>query len=83
MQDVQGKQMEVASGFRSRSSVISQQGDDPEQVDEERADDKAREEELGLPVSGAPAQANPNQPAGDNSGSTSPGQYPGTQKAKK
>jgi lambda family phage portal protein len=48
VQDPQGKQLEVASGFRSRSSVIGERGDDPEQVDEERAADQKRAEALGL-----------------------------------
>ena len=48
MQDVQGKQAEVDADFRSRSSVISERGDDPETVDAERAADLDREKELGL-----------------------------------
>lgn len=48
VQDVQGKQAEVDAGFRSRSSVISERGDDPETVDAERAADLEREKELGL-----------------------------------
>ena len=52
VQDVQGKAMEVSNGFRSRSSVIGERGDDPETVDEERASDQEREEELGLPIQG-------------------------------
>lgn len=42
VQDVQAKKHEVDSGFRSRSSVISERGDDPEQVDAERKVDEAR-----------------------------------------
>lgn len=70
VQDVQGKALEVSSGFRSRSSVVAQQGDDAEAVDEERAADKEREDRLGLTpeppqqnVAG-PGDANPNQPQG-------------------
>lgn len=48
VQDPQGKELEVKAGFRSRSSVIGERGDDPEIVDQERADDQAREKELGL-----------------------------------
>jgi hypothetical protein len=48
VQDVQAKQTEVDAGFRSRSSVISERGDDPETVDEERAADLERSKELGL-----------------------------------
>jgi lambda family phage portal protein len=63
VQDPQGKALEVTNGFRSRSSVIGERGDDPEQVDEERAADAEREEDLGLPISGQPTPA-----AGDNDG---------------
>lgn len=48
VQDPQGKALEVTSGFRSRSSVIAERGDDPESVDDERAADKEREDALGL-----------------------------------
>lgn len=80
VQDVQGKQMEVDSGFRSRSSVIAERGDDPEAVDAERAADLKRAEELGLPTT-AP-QPGAAGPAGDNGGGVSPGQYPNTKKGK-
>ncbi len=75
VQDVQGKQMEVTAGFRSRSSVISERGDDPEQVDDERAADKKREEELGLPTAPLPANGAPDGNA--------PSEYPDSNKAKK
>lgn len=55
VQDVQGKALEVEKGFRSRSSVVGQRGDDPDLVDQERADDMAREEALELPITGLPA----------------------------
>lgn len=48
VQDVQAKQAEVEAGFRSRASVISERGDDPDVVDQERADDMKREKELDL-----------------------------------
>lgn len=48
VQDPQGKQLEVDAGFRSRSSVISERGDDPESVDAERKADMDREDQLGL-----------------------------------
>lgn len=48
VQDPQGKRLEVEAGFRSRSSVIGERGEDPDMVDEERAEDKEREEALGL-----------------------------------
>lgn len=50
VQDPQGKQIEVDAGFRSRSSVIGERGDDPDEVDDERAADKKRSEDLGLTV---------------------------------
>lgn len=43
VQDPQGKKLEVDAGFRSRSSVIGERGDDPEQVDAERETDMERE----------------------------------------
>lgn len=48
VQDPQGKKLEVEAGFRSRSSVIGERGDDPEMVDEERAEDMEREKSMGL-----------------------------------
>jgi lambda family phage portal protein len=48
VQDVQAKQLEVEAGFRSRSSVISERGYDPDSVDQERADENKREDQLGL-----------------------------------
>ena len=54
VQDVQGKALEVENGFRSRSSVVGQRGDDPDLVDQERAEDMQREMELKLPVTGLP-----------------------------
>ena len=63
VQDPQGKALEVANGFRSRSSVITEKGDDPVEVDEERLADQRREEDLGInppPAAGsepAPAPA--------------------------
>jgi len=68
VQDVQAKQAEVEAGFRSRTSVISERGDDPEKVDAERAADKKREDKLGLtppppPVGGQPGVTpNPSKP---------------------
>jgi lambda family phage portal protein len=48
VQDVEAKKVEVESGFRSRASVIAERGEDPDEVDQERADDIARSESLGL-----------------------------------
>ncbi|MFA9287989.1 phage portal protein [Comamonas sp. SY3] len=64
VQDVQGKALEVKNGFRSRSSVIGEHGDDPDLVDDERAEDAARERKLGLGVpEGEPSTQ---QPASDD-----------------
>jgi lambda family phage portal protein len=64
VQDVQGKQLEVEAGFRSRSSVISERGDDPEATDLERQSDDQREERLGIkPDPAAAAQQQADQQA--------------------
>lgn len=47
-QDLQAAKMAVDAGFRSRASVIASFGDDPEQVDIERAEDMTRAAALGL-----------------------------------
>jgi lambda family phage portal protein len=47
-QDVQAQQMAEESGFTSRTRIITERGDDPEEIDAERAADEAREAELGL-----------------------------------
>ena len=64
-QDPMGKQIELEMGTRSRSSIISERGDDPDAVDDERAADREREEALGLlpaAVEPQPAPANAPQP---------------------
>ena len=68
VQDPQGKQLEVEAGFRSRSSVIAERGDDPDMVDAERAADKDREDDLGLtPVVADPMQADPSSDSNSDS----------------
>jgi len=47
-QDVQAKKMEIEAGLNSRSRIITERGDDPDEIDSERAADDAREELLGL-----------------------------------
>jgi lambda family phage portal protein len=47
-QDAEGKKIEVEAGFRSRSDVIAERGDDPRTVDDERAADLKRSKALGL-----------------------------------
>lgn len=48
VQDPQGKKLEVDAGFRSRSSVVGERGDDPEIVDAERQADDQREQDLEI-----------------------------------
>ena len=48
VQDVASLKAEVDAGFRSRSSVIAELGNDPEEIDAQRAADVAREESLNL-----------------------------------
>lgn len=64
-QDVQAEQMEVENGFRSRSSVIASRGEDPEKVDEERAEDKQRADGLGLTPPPPKSAANPGEQKDD------------------
>lgn len=49
VQDPQGKLLEVQGGFRSRDDVISERGDDPVDVDNQRQAAQQREKDLGLP----------------------------------
>lgn len=68
VQDPQGKKLEVDAGFRSRSSVVSERGDDPEKVDDERKADDAREQDLEIGLYSAAtvaAQAPAMDPADD------------------
>jgi lambda family phage portal protein len=64
VQDPQGKKLEVDAGFRSRSSVIGERGDDPDSTDDERAEDVKREKALDLWVDPNPAP----RKAGDDDG---------------
>jgi lambda family phage portal protein len=74
VQDVQAKQTEVEAGFRSRSSVIGERGDDPETVDKERKADQEREKKLGIEaMQPAPGQGGEPGADGDN---IAPGEYP-------
>lgn len=84
VQDAQGKKIEIDSGTRSRSSVIAERGYDPEEVDDERAADKAREDALGLtvvpPAAGAPAKpAKAGKKAGNEDDNIAPNEYPRNQ----
>lgn len=71
VQDPQGKKIEVDAGFRSRASVVGGMGDDVEDVDAERAEDRDREDRLGLtpvapPAAGAQDDGQPAQNAQPN-----------------
>jgi lambda family phage portal protein len=48
LQDVQAAKEAVRSGFRSRSDVVSEQGEDAAAIDAEQAADNARADSLGL-----------------------------------
>ncbi|MGI9279103.1 MAG: phage portal protein [Endozoicomonas sp.] len=48
VQDVQSQNLAVRSGFKSRSEVVSEQGYDSEQIDDEIAADNRRADELEL-----------------------------------
>lgn len=61
-QDAEGKKLEVEAGFRSRSDVIGERGDDPRTVDEERKADLERSKSLGLEPPPPPKPAAPPKP---------------------
>lgn len=48
VQDIEAKQLEVRSGFSSRSQKVSEAGYDAEAIDAENASDNARADELGV-----------------------------------
>lgn len=48
VQDPTGKKVEVEAGFRSRSSVVGERGDDVDTVDDERQADDKREQNLNI-----------------------------------
>lgn len=48
VQDPEGKKLEIEAGLRSRSSVVGERGDDIEITDDERQQDDAREQKLGI-----------------------------------
>jgi len=48
VQDPQGKKLEVEAGFRSRSSVIGERGEDPDMVDDEIQSDDQRQQDMGI-----------------------------------
>ncbi len=48
VQDPTGKKLEVEAGFRSRSSVVGERGEDIDTVDDERKQDDKREQDLAI-----------------------------------
>lgn len=68
VQDVDAQLNAINGGLKSRSAVLLAQGEDPEQVDVERAEDWAREERLNLP------HVDANSPTGN--GNPNAGQFP-------
>lgn len=66
VQDPQGKKLEVEAGFRSRSSVVGERGDDADTVDDEIQADDARQQKLKIgPYSEAAKLAAAPAPADD------------------
>lgn len=64
-QDVQAQKMAVENGFTSRTRIITERGDDPEEIDQERAEDDEREETLGLNPEPLPLPASPTNSIAD------------------
>lgn len=68
--DVEAEIAAVNAGFKARSQVINDRGEDPEQVDSLIASDLARARQLGIPLPGSapasslPAGATPAPPVG-------------------
>lgn len=54
-QDIDAEAAEVAGGFASRASKIRARGDNPDDVDRERATDQQREQRLGIAAPSRPA----------------------------
>jgi lambda family phage portal protein len=74
VQDVEADKAAVRAGFASRSSVVSERGEDSEAIDAENAGDNSRADELGLrydsdgrsaPSAAAPPAAAASDPAAD------------------
>lgn len=61
-QDVQAQQIAVESGFTSRARIITERGDDPEEIDLERAEDENREDLLGLGEDTEPVEPQEDDP---------------------
>lgn len=78
LKDAQAEAVAVDNGFKSRSSVISAQGDDPIEVDKQIAADQQRVKDLGIVLKGTTspgkdvAQGPPDGEAADDGGDASP-----------
>lgn len=48
VQDIQAQKDEVRAGFTSRAAIVSENGEDAEEIDREQADDNTRADSLGL-----------------------------------
>lgn len=76
LKDLQAEKLAVDNGFKSRSDVVEESGDDPEETDQRILDDQNREDDLGIrlnrhpsgPAAAEEAAADPNaDPAPGNS----------------
>ncbi len=54
LKDIKGEEVATAAGFKARSQVIEELGDDAEEVDALRAADQERAKRLGLPAAPQP-----------------------------
>jgi hypothetical protein len=63
LKDVQAEKAAVDAGFKARSAVIEERGEDPEIVDEQIAADQMREKRLGISFA-VGIRKNPDQPTG-------------------
>lgn len=47
-QDIEAQEKEIDAGLTSRQATVAERGDDVEVIDQQRADDQARERQLGI-----------------------------------
>lgn len=71
-QDVEAEKIAIDAGLKSRSQVITRRGDDPETIDQERADDAARERRHGLAAASATGSREATARNGGSSAERSP-----------
>jgi capsid protein len=77
VQDAQASEKLIRAGLTTRSAVVSEQGEDSEQIDDEQAADNARADALGLRYdsdSRQSATATPPEAADDDSADAPPSQ---------